>query len=59
MKLRSFGKCYVCGKAVVGYETRAGRPYATSTKARFPVRDERGIRHSYCYKPSDRGQAIA
>jgi hypothetical protein len=59
VKLRSFGKCYVCGKAVVGYRTHPGRPYATSTRARFPVSDERGIRHSYCYKSSGRGQATA
>ncbi len=60
MKLRSFDKCYVCGKAVVGYQLHPGRPYATSTHARFPVREEGGrIRHSYCYKSSGQDQVAA
>lgn len=48
MKVRSFGSCYVCGKAVYGYVLRDARPYATSRHTRLAWRDEKGVRHSTC-----------
>jgi hypothetical protein len=47
---RVLGTCYVCRRLVWGHVLRPGRPYATSTKTRYAVEDERGIRHSTCWQ---------
>lgn len=53
-KAKPLGDCYVCGKVVWGFVLREGRPYATSSRTRYAVKDREGVRHSTCY-PSEPG----
>lgn len=58
--ITNFGPCYVCHRSVWGFVLRPGRPYATSTKARYAAMDNREgvmlVRHSTC-DPSEAGSA--
>jgi hypothetical protein len=58
-RARVLGTCYVCGRSVWGFMLRPGRPYATSTHTRYAVGDEKGVRHSTCYRPEPDDRSAA